>query len=483
MDTQGNYSSLIFDLDTANLLQKTVIPISDSNLGAILREQLNLSPGTPITDQDMATLTSLDLTDTRRPITNLKGLEYAINIESLKINGQTGISDYSSLTSLSALTTLEMTNNDLTDIAFLSSLTNLQLLELSGNAIQDISVLSGLIDLTTLDLQNNQITDVNPLLTLTKLETLWIDNNPIANPSLLKTLQQQNPNMTLHYRFVINDPIQNAGTPIADSKLPVEDDQPITEDDQPTTEDDQPTTEDDQPTTERGEPIIERGEPTFVEGESAVRWVLEQSAIGTNIGRPISATDPDGDTLTYTLSGHTDLFHIDSNTGQLTTKEILHYSTQPSYDVNVSVADDKGGSDSIAVTIRVAPTGTNIPMPELIPIYVSFSELMFTSRGGLHSLAQWIELYNHSTTETVNMAGWLLNIEARDRNGTHRNVLISLKDFEIPPMETGLIVTWTARQESNTIPESRIYEFFDHHFDEFEQNQHRNMVIGLAGSR
>ena len=474
MDTQGNYTSHIFDLNTAELLRQTNINLPDSNLAAIIRKQLSLSPGTQITDQDIAALTSLDLTDTSRQIRNLTGLEYALNLETLTIQGQTALTDYSPLRSLSALTALQITNSDLTDISFLSSLKNLQHLILSGNAIQDISALSGLTSLTTLDLQNNQITDVNPLLALTKLDTLWIDGNPIANPTLLKTLQQQNPNMTLHYIFVISNPTPNTETPVEESN-------PIVEESEPATEDDEPTTEDHEPTTEDDDPIIERGEPTFDEGESTVRWVLEKSDIGTNIGRPISATDPDGDTLTYTLSGHTDLFFIDSNTGQLSTKEILHYNTQSSYDVNVSVTDNQGGSDSITVTIRVAPTGTDIPMPDLIPIYVSFSELMFTSRGGLHSLAQWIELFNHSTTETINMTGWQLSIEARDLNGTHRNAIISFKDFEIRPTETGLIVTWPARQKSNALTESRVYNFFNHHFEEFEQNQHRNMVIGLVG--
>ena len=432
MDTQGNYTEYIFDLNTTDLLRTTVVSFSDPNLAEIIREQIGLSPSDQITDQAVARLTSLEITDTTFPITSLTGLEYALNLETLTIQAQTAISDYSPLSSLSSLTSLEISNSDLTDISFLSTLTNLQHLILSGNAITDISALSGLTSLISLDLRNNQITDVNPLLALTNLEQLWIDDNPIADTSLLNTLQSQNPNLTLYYEPDSNDPNFNR-------------------------------------------------EPTFTEGESAVRWMLEKSAIGTKIGSAISATDDDDDTLTYTLNGHTDLFDINSNTGQLTTNQILLYTTQSSYDVSVSVSDDRGGSDSIAVTIRVAPTGTNIPMPDLIPIYVSFSELMFSTRGGLHSQPQWIEVFNHSTTETAEMRGWQLTIEARDLNGTHRNAIIPLKDLLIPPRKTALIVTWGARQKSNTFPDSLVYNFFNHHFDEFEQNQHRNMLIGFAG--
>jgi len=91
-----------------------------------------------------------------------------------------------------------------------------------------------------------------------------------------------------------------------------------------------------------------------------------------------------------------------------------------------------------------------------------------------------MELYNGSQTE-VNLKGWQLAIEARDLNGVQRHAIIALEDLYIPPKETVLIVTWLARQKSNIIPDSRVYNFFDHHSEEFEQNQHRNMVIGLAG--
>ena len=432
MDTQGNYTEYIFDLNTADLLRTTVVSIPDSNLEEIIREQAGLSSNDQITDQALAGLNSLEIIDTTFPITDLTGLEYALNLETLTIQGQSSISDYSPLRSLLSLTSLEIANNDLTDISFLSSLTNLHHLNLAGNAITNISALSGLTNLKTLDLQNNQITDVNPLLALTNLEQLWISSNPIADTSLLITLQSQNPNMTLYYESDADDPNFNR-------------------------------------------------EPTFTEGESAVRWVLEKSAIGTKIGSSISASDDGDDPLTYSLSGHSDLFEIGSNTGQLRTKQILDYNAQNTYDVYVSVSDGRGGSDSIDVTIRVAPTGTTVPMPDLIPVYVSFSELMFTTRGGLHSLAQWIELFNHSTTETADMKGWQLSIEARDRNGQHRHAIIPLKDLEIPPRKTALIVTWGARQQSNTFPENRVYNFFSLHFDEFEQNQHRNMIIGFAG--
>ena len=114
------------------------------------------------------------------------------------------------------------------------------------------------------------------------------------------------------------------------------------------------------------------------------------------------------------------------------------------------------------------------------PGHISFSELMLTSEGGARSLPQWIELYNNSNTTPVNLWGWTLEIEAHDADGSYRRGVISLEDLPIPPNQTALIVTWTGRN-SGDFPADRLYNFFTHHSDAFEQNRHRNMVLGQVG--
>ena len=111
---------------------------------------------------------------------------------------------------------------------------------------------------------------------------------------------------------------------------------------------------------------------------------------------------------------------------------------------------------------------------------VSFSEVMFASKGGLHSLSQWMELYNNSDTEVVNLKGWSLEIEVRDADGRHRHGMISLNDLHISPNQTVLIVTWTGRS-SGHFSDRRVYNFFRHHSDEFEQDSHRNQVLSADG--
>ncbi len=83
--------------------------------------------------------------------------------------------------------------------------------------------------------------------------------------------------------------------------------------------------------------------------------VDENTAPGVAFGGPVAATDPDGDTLTYTLSGaHAALFGIDSTTGQLRTKGALDYEgTRNTYQVTVTATDGGGLTDTVTVDISV----------------------------------------------------------------------------------------------------------------------------------
>ena len=77
------------------------------------------------------------------------------------------------------------------------------------------------------------------------------------------------------------------------------------------------------------------------------------------VGLPIRATDPDGDTLTYSIRGRTaeddvSLFSFNDKTGQLTTKENLNHDIdKTSYLYRVTVSDGRGGADGIDLTVEV----------------------------------------------------------------------------------------------------------------------------------
>ena len=94
--------------------------------------------------------------------------------------------------------------------------------------------------------------------------------------------------------------------------------------------------------------------PSFDGGLSATVEVAENTASGANIDQPVTAVDPDGDTLTYTLGG-TDSGHFDiaAKSGQLQTKGALDHESDDTYKVTVTATDPDGLNASIAVTITV----------------------------------------------------------------------------------------------------------------------------------
>ena len=100
--------------------------------------------------------------------------------------------------------------------------------------------------------------------------------------------------------------------------------------------------------------VIANNAPVFADGSSTPRSIAENTASGTNIGTAFTATDADGDTITYSLSGSdASAFSIDSSTGQLQTSAALDYETKKSYTLTIKATDVYGISTSISVTINV----------------------------------------------------------------------------------------------------------------------------------
>ena len=98
----------------------------------------------------------------------------------------------------------------------------------------------------------------------------------------------------------------------------------------------------------------ENDAPVFIEGSDTTRSIVENTNSDVDIGAAVSATDEDGDTLIYTLSGIDGTsFSIDSTSGQLKTSTALDYETKTNYSVLITANDNQGGTDEITVTINV----------------------------------------------------------------------------------------------------------------------------------
>ena len=100
--------------------------------------------------------------------------------------------------------------------------------------------------------------------------------------------------------------------------------------------------------------------PVFADATAARSFTetVGDAAVSTagNVGAVVTATDTDGDTLTYSLEGtNAAKFGIVSGSGQIQTKvgEKYDQEAQASYSVTVKADDGNGGTDTIAVTITV----------------------------------------------------------------------------------------------------------------------------------
>ena len=155
-------------------------------------------------------------------------------------------------------------------------------------------------------------------------------------------------------------------------------------------------------------------DPSFAD-ERRMHEVSESVAVGAAIGPPIAATDPENDTLTYTIVGGHDLFAVDRNTGQLRTKATLdadagitHHAfvVQVTDGLDSSGAEDPWIDDTIAVTITVE----DVDEP---------ADISFVATGG-------VTVNNDALTVDENYDGALATFTASD-----------------PENKPGLTYTWS----------------------------------------
>ena len=162
-----------------------VVDIPDPGLRAAIAQALDKAPGETITRAEMEALVELQAGG--RGITDLRGIEFAINLTELWLSFNS-LSDLSPLGSLINLTELSLWDNGLSDISPLSSLINLTYLDLDDNSLSDLSPLGSLINLTTLWLNSNPLSDLSPLGSLINLTRLYLEDNGLSDISPLASL-------------------------------------------------------------------------------------------------------------------------------------------------------------------------------------------------------------------------------------------------------------------------------------------------------
>ena len=113
---------------------------------------------------------------------------------------------------------------------------------------------------------------------------------------------------------------------------------------------------------------------------------------------------------------------------------------------------------------------------------VTISEIMFDSAGG--TLPQWIELYNRSKTEVLNLNRWKLelqNVDSEDLIG-RPIVTLTLGEKLLQPNQTVLIVAGDARASSSSyLPADRLYNLFKLHQKNLRIKTPRDTFLSAEG--
>ena len=109
---------------------------------------------------------------------------------------------------------------------------------------------------------------------------------------------------------------------------------------------------------------------------------------------------------------------------------------------------------------------------------ISISEIMYDA-GPRWNLIQWVELYNSSMTEAMNLNGWELEIRnATDDVESYVDSGFVFNDAYILPNQTLLIVSGTG---TNDVADNRIYNLYQHHRRELGLTNRRSVLLSPSG--
>ncbi len=128
----------------------------------------------------LAEITELDLSGVLiNDPASAMGVKYLTNLTSLNLSNNE-ITDISFIESFEKLTYLNLENNELDRIDYILENRGLKTLDVSGNHISDIRDLRHMNTIQYLDLSDNAITDISPLSTMYDLESLHISDNDLT---------------------------------------------------------------------------------------------------------------------------------------------------------------------------------------------------------------------------------------------------------------------------------------------------------------
>lgn len=189
--------------------------------------------------------------------------------------------------------------------------------------------------------------------------------------------------------------------------------------------------------------------PEFDEGSTANRSVAEGAPVGTPVGAAVTATDPDGDELTYTLAAGdgSNFVSVNPATGKIsvTAGRLLDYETSTAVTLTVQVSNRKDAShiadtavdDTITVTVNLI----NVDEPDVVTLDSKEPEVGTTiiatltdPDGGLASMQwQWSKSETGSAHwEGISGASANVYMPTTDDAGIYLRAAVEYTDGEGP---------------------------------------------------
>lgn len=162
------------------------IQFNDSAFGKAVYQSLAVDSGVQLYSNDLWSITSFTVPKNAKTLNDLQHLAY---LESLTIDDFSG-TDFTSLSSLTTLTELKISNTSISQevLSTIAGLPQLQHLTLSNCSLSDVEPLKSTKKLLTLDLSNNALRSLDPLSALKSLNALNLSHNAISNLSPLSGL-------------------------------------------------------------------------------------------------------------------------------------------------------------------------------------------------------------------------------------------------------------------------------------------------------
>ena len=146
--------------------------------------------------------------------------------------------------------------------------------------------------------------------------------------------------------------------------------------------------------------------PVFREGGTAARSVAENAATHASVGSRVTASDNEGDRITYSLAGDdASLFVINTRTGQILVAQgtALDFETRSSYSVRARADDGHNGQATIAVTIAV----TNVEEAGTVSLSSANPEVGVTLTAMLEDPDGGVSDVSWSWERSMNLTTWM----------------------------------------------------------------------------